>query len=228
MMNRYRWYRIHIPQNSDQVINVLDEFQLTANKAYGFSKFVNSITPHSYRFFWRTKIVITQFDESGNPFYQQMDSINFVDFVLLESLNKILLRIENPGKSVRDLINAFESIFGLGFTCKLLSFKNVSPTRVLQTADLVRIIGLKVFGTAINEDIVTKMEFASKQGMKLEKIPQLKGLTHIIEYITYEILFEGVKGCLTIHSNGTGKCKFLQHTHYLYHCKFNYALNFMS
>lgn len=172
---------------------------------FGFSRTDGSIGTQLYRFFWRTKVIVTQFDDAGAPSYQEVASVNFTDFAITEIDGETFLRIENPGRNIRDLLNALESMVGLGFTSKLLTFEKAMPTTVFENIQAFKLVGLKVVGAVVDEDLVARMEFASKQGMVLEKIKLLEDLRHKVDSATYELLYEGIRGQLAFSSSGTVK-----------------------
>ena len=112
------------------------------------------------------------------------------------------LRIENPSRNIRDLLNALESLVGLGFTIKPLTFDKAKPTTVFESVDVTKLVGLKVVGAVIDEDLVARMEFASKQGMIVESIESLDDLRYKVESSVFELIYDGVRGQLVLASSG--------------------------
>lgn len=205
MLNRYRWYRIRLPRGATDLAVVIASRPFAPDNSFGFSRVDGPSGASLFRFLWRTKVFVTQFDDSGTPTYQEVASVNFTDFAVIEVDGHIFLRIENPGRNIRDLLNALESIVGLGFTSKLLTFEKARPTTVFESIETVKLIGLKVIGLVVDEDLVARMEFASKQGMIVEKMKLLEGLHHKVDSATYELVYEGIRGQLAFSSSGTVK-----------------------
>lgn len=205
MLTRYRWYRIQLPSGIPDLPGVIAKHPLVANANQGFTRVEGSLGAPIFRFLWRSKVVITQFDDSGAPSYQEVATVNFTDFAIVSIEGSTFLRIENPGRSIRDLLNAIEALVGLGFTCKPVTFENTKPTTVFEKIETIKLIGLKVIGVVLEEDLVARMEFASKQGITLDKLTILEGVPHKIESASYELIYEGVKGQLAFTSNGTVK-----------------------
>lgn len=205
MLNRYRWYRIRLPQGVTDLAAIIANRPLGSGDTYGFSRAEGPTGILLHRFLWRAKIVVTQFDDEGAPSYQEVASVNFTDFAIIEIDGETFLRIENPGRNIRDLLNALESIVGLGFSSKLLTFEKAKPTTVFENIQASKLIGLKIVGAVIEEDLVARMEFASKQGMVVEKMKLLEGLRHKIDSVTYELVYEGIRGQLAFSSSGTVK-----------------------
>ena len=205
MLNRYRWYRIQLPRGVTDLAEIITDCPLGPGDTYGFSRAEGSTGTQLHRFLWRTKVIVTQFDDAGVPSYQEVASVNFTDFAIIEIDGETFLRIENPGRNTRDLLNALESMVGLGFTSRLLTFEKAKPTTVFESVQVFKLIGLKVVGVVVEEDLVARMEFASKQGMVVEKMSLLQGLRHKVDSANYELVYEGIRGQLAFSSSGTVK-----------------------
>lgn len=203
MLTRCRWYRIQLPHGTPELSGVIEKHPLGLKSNQGFTRVNGALGLPIHRFLWRSKVVVTQFDESGAPFYQEIATVNFTDFAILNIDGQSFLRIENPGRSIRDLLNAVESLVGLGFTCKPVTFEKKKPTTVFESIDVIKLIGLKVVGAVFDEDLVARMEFVSKQGITPEKLTILNGVPHKTDSASYELIYGGIKGVLSFNSNGT-------------------------
>lgn len=207
MLTKYRWYRFQLPNGTSDLSHVISKKPFLLNSNQGFTKVEGSLGSPIYRFLWRSKVVITQFDDSGIPSYQGIDTVNFSDFAIVGVDDLTFLRVENPGRNIRELLNAIESLVGIGFTCKQLTFENAKPTKIFDHIDTIKLIGLKVSGAVLNEDLVARMEFASKQGISLDKLAVLEGIPHKIELACYELNYEGIKGQIAFAINGAVKVR---------------------
>lgn len=204
MTMRYRWYRIQLPNDCD-LIHLISKKPFTQNVNFGFSLLEVSALNSLFKFFWRTKVVITKLDDEGSPLYEEVTSVNFTNFAFIKVEGVMLLRVENPGRNIRDLLNALELLVGLGFTCKLLTFEKIQPTKIFENVEVTKLIGLKVVGAVIDEDLVARIEFASRQGMIKENLKVLNNLNYKVDTAIYELIFEGVRGQISIASNGLVK-----------------------
>jgi hypothetical protein len=205
MLNRYRWYRIQLPRDDVDLSSAISGRPLTPDTSYGFVHIEGTIGSSAFRFLLRTKIIVTRLDDEGTPSYEEVASVNFTDFAIISVDGETFLRIENPGRNIRDLLNALESIVGLGFTSKPLTFEKAKPTTVFESVDAAKLIGLKVVGAVINEDLVARMEFASKQGMLLDNMKLLHGLRYNVDSAVFELVYEGVRGQVSFSSSGMVK-----------------------
>lgn len=205
MLTRYRWYRIKMPRGDYNLPIIFTGKPLTQTTNFGFSHIEGTIGSPKFRFLWRTKVVVTRFDDEGTPSYEEVASVSFTDFAIIQVDGVTFLRIENPSRNIRELLNALESILGLGFTSKPLTFDKAKPTTVFKSVDSTKLIGLKVVGAVIDNDLVARMEFASKQGMIVENMKLLNDLQYKVETSIFELIYEGVRGQLVFASNGLVK-----------------------
>lgn len=205
MLTRYRWYRIQLPRVDFDLTNIIAGKSLTQNASYGFSRIEGAMGDSMFRFLWREKVVVTLFDEEGTPSYEEVANVNFTDFAIIHIDDATFLRIENPGRNIRDLLNTLESLIGLGFTSQQVSFEKINPLVVFESVDVINMIGLKVVGAVIDEDLVARIDLASKQGMKIDKIQLLEGLHYKVVSAVFELIHEGVRGQVTYASSGLVK-----------------------
>lgn len=205
MLTRYRWYRIQLPRGDLALSDIIGDRPLTRDASFGFSRIDSSTGTSKFRFFWRVKVVVTRFDDEANPSYEEVASVNFTDCAIVTVERATFLRIENPGRNIRDLLNALESLVGLGFTSKPLTFEKSKPTTIFENVDTAKLVGLKVVGAVIDEDLVARMEFASKQGMVVEKMKLLDDLRYHIDSAVFDLLYDGVRGQVAFTSSGVVK-----------------------
>ncbi len=150
-------------------------------------------------------MVITLVGDDGEPHYQEVSTVNFTDFAVLNMDGEMFFRIENPGRSIRDLLNTLESLVGLGFTCKPVTFAKNKPVSVLESVEVVKLVGLKVTDVVLGKDLLARMEFSSKEGINQESLIVLDGVPHKTDSASYELIYGGVKGIL--HFSSTGMVK---------------------
>jgi hypothetical protein len=201
---RYRWHLVTFPNDGFDLGNVIAARPFSPNAAFGFYFIEGTTGSPSYRFLWRTKIMVTQFDD-GAPSYQEVASVSFTDFAVICVEGSTFLRIENPGRNTRELLNALEALVGFGFTSKAVTFEKVKPSLVFENVGSIKLVGLKVVGAVIKEDLVARMEFASKEGMLIDELKFLEGLRYKVDFASYVLLYEGVRGQLAFSAGGTVK-----------------------
>lgn len=205
MLTRYRWYRIQLPPDAIDLAALVARCPFVPEVPFGFSRVEAGIGAPTYRFLWRTRVVITKLDTDGSPTYEQVESVSFTDFAVVVVEAMTFLRIENPGRNIRDLLNALESLAGIGFTARPVSFDRAKPTAVFDRVSVSKLVGLKVVGAVVDEDLVARMEFASKQGMIVEDMRVLNGLQYKVDLAVFELIYEGVRGQVAFSASGAVK-----------------------
>ena len=205
MQLRCRWYHIHIPKGAPDLPAVLEKHPLSPDVNQGFTTVTGTWGQQINRFLWRSKVVITLVSDDGEPHYQEVATVNYTDFAVLNVDGETFFRIENPGRSISDLLNTLESLVGLGFTCKPVTFAKKKPILVLESVDVAKLVGLKVIDAALSKDLLARIEFSSKEGINPEKLTVLDGVTHKTDSVSYELVYSGVKG--TLHFSSTGMVK---------------------
>lgn len=205
MQTRYRWFRIQLPSRARNLAELVGSYTFDATSPSGFAKVHGSASGTTYRFLWRSRVVITKLDSEGNPIFEQIDSVNYTDFALVKVGDLVFIRVENPGRNVRDLLNALETLAGMGFTAKPVTFERGQPTTVFGSVDASRLVGLKVVGAVIADDLVARMEFASKEGMVIKNMTFLTGLKYKVQHAAFEIIIGGLKGHISFAANGVVK-----------------------
>jgi hypothetical protein len=205
MQTRYRWFRIQLPARARNFAALVDTRPFDSTATYGFAHLLGDFSGSSYRFLWRSPVVVTKLNLEGLPTYEQIDSVSFTDFALIEVDDLTFLRVENPGRNIRDLLNALETLAGMGFTVKPITFEKGQPTTVFSSVDSSKLVGIKVVGAVLADDLVARMEFVSKEGMAVENMAVLAGLKYKVEHAVFELVLGGLKGQIAFAANGTVK-----------------------
>lgn len=203
MQTRYRWFRIQLPARARDLGAIVANCPFESASAYGFARAPSDGA--SYRYLWRSRVVVTTLDAEGAPTYEQIDSVSFTDFAVVELGDLIFLRIENAGRNIRDLLNALETLAGMGFTAKPVTFDKARPSAVFNSVDSSKLVGMKVVGAVLADDLLARMEFVSKEGMAVANIEVLKGLKYKVELAVFEVVLSGLKGQIAFAANGTVK-----------------------
>ena len=203
MQIRYRWFRIQLPARARDLAAIVANCPFESAAAHGFARAPSGGA--SYRYLWRSRVVVTKLDAEGAPTYEQIDSVSFTDFAVVELGDLIFLRIENAGRNIRDLLNALETLAGMGFTAKPVTFDKERPSSIFNFVDSSKLIGLKVVGAVLADDLVARMEFVSNEGMVVESMEVLAGLKYKVELAVFELVLSGLRGQIAFAANGTVK-----------------------
>jgi hypothetical protein len=205
MLSRLRWYTLKYPHDEFDLVSRILDRPLTSSATFGFLALDGAEGEDKFRFLWRTKVVVTRISEDGSPSYEQIESVAFKDFAILTINTNRYLRVENPGRNMRDLLNALESLVGFGFVSEPLKFDKTKPQALFERIESAKLVGLKVVGAVVDDDLVARMEFASKQGMSIENMRLLKDLQYVVDSANFELIHKGLRGQVAFSANGVVK-----------------------
>lgn len=205
MATRYRWYRVQLPSPKMELNKLFLGSPFTNDSISGFACISGEFGLPIYRYLWRTKTLITRLDDEGTPSYEEVASVSFTDFSIISIKDLMFLRIENPGRNTRDLLNKLESIIGLGFTCKPVTFEKGHPDTPLKSAEAVKLVGLRVIAAVVASDVVARMDLVSKQGIIIDELKILKDVRYKVDSSSFELVLQGVRGSIVFSSGGLTK-----------------------
>ncbi|MHC9034252.1 hypothetical protein ACYTTR_00845 [Cobetia marina] len=194
MIMRYRWYRLKSPISHSSLLDLMMNEEITSEKNQGYSLLHSENKEITFRFFWRVKITTTRLDQDGETFHEELFTLNSQDCTLTRTGDKYLLRLENPGRSSRELFNSLEELMGMGFYSKALVLSNENINELLKKLDISKLTGIKLTGGVENNEMVARIDLASKKGIILENLPMLEGVKYKIDSASYEIMTKGTKG----------------------------------
>lgn len=206
MSTRYRWFRLRLPISPAELHARISTSRFSPDARSGFAAVSSeSDGEPAFRFLWRSKVLVTRLSDDGTPNTEEVESLDYTDFKLIELGEAIFLRVENPGRSVRDLMNALELMAGMGFTSKSVQFDQARPSTFFASLSTSKLVGLKVVGAVVADDLVARMEFASKEGMDPTEMQVLHGLKYRVELAVYEVIHQGIRGQVSFASSGMVK-----------------------
>jgi hypothetical protein len=202
MSVRYRWFRVTTPRQNRDLRSLLLRHPLSDLSAFGFGTDNNSDGPEDFRFLWRGTVVVTRFDDKLSPVFEQIASLNCLKCSLISVNRMAFLRVENPGRNLRDLMNALEAVFGLGFSCEAVTFDKMPRSNFLgEGVDSARLVGLRIVGSTEGEMLV-RMDFVSKKKLVLKDLTALDGIRYQISHAVLECQYKSLTGQISIASGG--------------------------
>lgn len=201
-MTRFKWYRIRRPCTEAQLVKRLQGRAFDAGTDWGFLPLENSEGRSTFRFVWRSKLVAVGVDEQGNPTQQLIDTVDQLVCTLFSTGQATWLRVDDPRRSLRALLNALEIVAGLGFSAEPQSFNAKQQAQVLRRFDDSRMVGMKGVGSSAELKLVARIELASKEGIQPERLAFLKELEYSIDHASYEVVQTRMKGQVTFTSSG--------------------------
>lgn len=115
-----------------------------------------------------------------------------------------LLRVVDGGRNIRVLIDALEGALGHEFFFESVPF-NMDLGASLESNKLLdscKLVGAKVTDLRVADGVLSRVEFAARQGMSLSLIDFLRGKDFKIELMKYEVLRSGIRGGISFGKSG--------------------------
>jgi hypothetical protein len=200
MQMKYKWYTLRFSEKIKDIDQLILARPFLTNSIFGFSR-ASSSERGQFTLTWRTSVAVQTIDQSGEPSIVSVDGVDQINFSVSDQKRFFLLRLEST-KAFGRLLDALEEITGTSSTVAPIEMSMRAAEVVLSHATSTKLVGLKVSGAALNEDLVARLEFASKNGMTERKIGLLKGLRYKTEQATYEVLLQGLTGRISFNASG--------------------------
>lgn len=202
-MNRYKWYRVRPPTSAVTLLRRIRSSSFEGDSDSGFlPSVVEGAGPNSFRFLWRTSVVAMSLDEYGNRKSQLVQSVEQIEVDFSSENDFIWLRVMDPPRVSRELFNAIERIAGMGTSFEVQTFTPKQQAKFIRSCDEYRLVGLRGVGSSAEHKVVARIELASKDGVRPEKLAFLEQLRFASDQTTYELTERGLKGQVTFTASG--------------------------
>lgn len=203
-MIKYRWYLLRSDFSLLQIAKRFRNQYLTDERAFGFMRSPNEDYPERlhFRHVRRTKIQFTVADRSGGALQQTFETLSTVEIQLFEVNKHVWLRVENPPRSLRDLLGDIETVLGLGISITPISFDLKQQRRALRRVDSIQMVAFKGIGSSAEHKALARFEVASKEGVDPDRLDFLSHLEFKIDHATFEVVRKMLRGQVAFSSSG--------------------------
>ncbi|PBP60563.1 hypothetical protein [Pseudomonas syringae] len=201
MLARYRWFTIRFPRPLTETFAHLDAYRQADSQARSF---VTDVASSSFEFFWRTPMYATSIDDDGQEQRSEFFSTNRQKAQIVGE-SKLLLRLENPPRSSKEMLNCLEDIVGFGFVCQPVMVTESIVLQAISEFSPVLLTSIKMSGGIPDIVAIGRVELASKVGLNKEHLDSfgLQGVT--VESASYSVRHKGLGG--QVGFSRTGICK---------------------
>lgn len=193
-MKRYKWFQVGLLMDFRVLLSRLSHFPFLADTESGFYYVAGDGDRVRFRFLRRVKVIVGVVDELGSPATHAIDSVESFEFELIRSAETLLLRIDEPPRSIKSLLDRLEEICEGGFSVVLVTFPFDCHRLILSGLKSCRLVALKGAGADRRRKYVARVEVASREGIVLEQLTVLSGLEFSIENSTYEVEIDQGRG----------------------------------
>ena len=204
MATRYRWLRLNTDLKFSIVQKRLLDVKFSEISDDWFSE-SNNEPEKSIHYYWRTAITALYLDKNNDQVFQSVPTLSVVEFSLFEYKNFIYIRIKNPPRSVSMLANALERILGFGVWFENINMLANGRAALLRNLPDARLVSVKATNVKLTESVMGRIEAVSKELIPDDLLVELSMYPNLIDFCSYEVLIEGVKGQVSFYRNGQVK-----------------------
>lgn len=141
-------------------------------------------------------------DAEGQENEQEIPTVESLSIELFESESSTWLCVENPPRSLRELLNNIEMVLGWGLSITPVVFPLESQRRALAKTDEWKMVAFKGLGSSPKDKAIARFEVASKEGVVPEKLDFLADLEFKVEQATYEAVKSMLRGQVAFAASG--------------------------
>lgn len=177
----------------------------TEDRTFSFSFLGQEKNRWKYNYYWQAYISRVDFDEDGLLRTEEIINFSFCELEFYFSNSKMWLRVKNPPRSVKDLLDNIERAVGFGFFVESVSLFLNDNFLLLGKNAHKKLIAFKAFVPMPMESSLVRMEAVSKEGMDLDSFTLLQKNDYQLDQLTYEVMFERARGQISIGRSGLVK-----------------------
>jgi len=204
-MTRYKWYRLGLPRDISHLIGGIKKKIFTAESVSGFIVMQSDSGGDNFKYAWRSKIAATDIDAEGNSVIQSILTVSVCEFSIFSKFDQVWLRVADPPRSSKELLDALESVVGFGFYVETIVFSSAVHAALLRNVDDCRLVSFKGVGAVAEEKAVARIEMASKSGLNLDRFDFLRKIDYSVDHALYEVVFRREKGQVAFSISGMVK-----------------------
>lgn len=205
-MKKFKWFKLRMSTSFTQAIKKLRATTLHEERSFGFNCLPSDTKSRfSFRHLTRTSIRVTVIDQEGNAGDREIETLDAIDFDLFEQEGGIWMRVENPPRSLRDLLTHIELTLGWGFASTPVVLSIDQQRSALCEGDAIRMVAFKGLGSSPEHKAVARFEVASKEGIEPENLDFLSGLEFRVDHATFEVVKSMLRGQVSFAATGLVK-----------------------
>ncbi len=201
-MNSYRWFVLSFSELGSDLCDIISEIDHDGEQ-WAICSQVSS-EKFSGIYFKKLTLSLGRADSSGVMSDLAVETTVSLEFTIRAQDGDFLLRVSDNKRLAGSFISWLSRRAGYGFSSRPATLVNLVGRELerFSSVDIFRMIALKVSGVTVAHNIVGRMEFVSKYGMKVDEIRALPGDGFTVSTVRYELAKSNVTGILAVHSTG--------------------------
>lgn len=201
-MDSYRWFALSFADMDVDICRLISRIDEDGEQWASCSQIDSTRFAGAY--FKRVMLSVGRADPSGSVSNQVVETVISLNFTLLVKDNEFILRVSDNKRLAGSFISWLMRYAGFGFSAHPAEIVKLVGREVEYFAELdaLKMVALKVSGVAVAHNIVGRMEFVSKYGMKIDEIKAIPKNDFTVSMVRYEMTRSGVTGIMAVHSTG--------------------------
>lgn len=201
MISRFKWYAIRFPCSVAEAFQKLERCRYDPTQATGF---VVDASDSSFQFFWTTPVFATIIDSDGVRSRNEILSVSSQQVHILGT-DRLVMRVQDPPRSSRELFNSLERLLGFGFTCDKITVTDALVRKSIDFFHSVTLNSVKISGSIPSMLAIARVELASKIGVEIDQVENFKLEGMIVDSASYTAKYRGLSG--SVGFTRSGMCK---------------------
>jgi hypothetical protein len=201
MISRFKWYSVRLPCSIAEALQKLDEHRYVPEKKSGF---IVDALARSFQFYWKTSIYATTMNADGESQREEVTSLCSQQVDILGD-ERLVFRMQEPPRSLREMLNALDKVLGFGFACEQINVSDKLVKKSIEDFGAATLNSIKMSGAVGGIAAIARIEIASKIGIDQDLISGFGLTSSVIEAGTYSVRYKGLSG--QVGFTRSGLCK---------------------
>lgn len=203
-MKKFRWFLLRLNGPFQDALQKLQSRNFGDKQSFGFliSSPGKQSDRVSFRYLKRSFVRVTVLSDEGVAQPRDVETVEEHLLEISEVSRAVYLRVDNPPRSLRDLLSDLETALGLGISITPLVFPLELQRRAIRGADAMRMVAFKGVGSSVEHKALFRFEVASKEGIEPERLDFLTQMNFKVEQSTFEVTKDMLRGQVSFASTG--------------------------
>lgn len=201
MISRFKWYAVRLPSSKAEAFKKLEDYKYGAGLESGF---IVDRLASSFEYYWKTPLYAISINDDGEATRSEIFSVSRQQVGVIGN-EKLVLRIQDPPRSSKELFNALEKVLGFGFGCSALVANDALIKQAVCNFHSVVLNSIKFSGGVSDISALARVELVSKQGLDVGSLGKFGLDNRTVESASYSVKYKGLSG--QVGFTRTGLCK---------------------
>ena len=202
-VKRFKWYQLDLHSSFKGFLTSVGKARFGSGLRSGFVAIEAPRGEHSFRFFWTGYLSQVTLGTDGASHIEQVPTLEHCEIALFEARDRFWMRVADPPRSLRELLNALEHAAGFGFSSTSVTLLENNRVPSFPRGTEKKLVSFKAVSSLPQEAAIARIEAASREGIELREFSLLKNTKFALEQLTYDVTYKRVKGQVSLTNSGT-------------------------